>query len=68
MLDIKQIVGQQIREARKAKGLTQKELGKKLGIGEPTVNKYENGKINPSLELLNKIAVELGLTLEVNYK
>ncbi|WP_405516815.1 helix-turn-helix domain-containing protein [Spirosoma sp. KNUC1025] len=32
MTDIKQRVGQQIREARKAKGLTQKELGKESAL------------------------------------
>lgn len=61
-------VGLKIREARKAKGLTQKELGEKLGVSEPTVNKYEKGKINPSLEVLGRIAKELGLVLDVNFK
>lgn len=60
MTDIKQRVGQQIREARKAKGLTQKELGEKLGVGEPTVNGYESGKQNLTIETLQKIANALG--------
>ena len=68
MADIKQRVGQKIKEARKAKGLTQEELGAKLGIDKPTVSKYENGKINPSLEVLSRIAQELELTLEVDFK
>jgi HTH-type transcriptional regulator/antitoxin HipB len=60
MEDIKQRVGQQIREARKAKGLTQKELGEKLGVSESTVNQYESGKQNLTIDTLTKIADALG--------
>ncbi|MVM36532.1 helix-turn-helix domain-containing protein [Spirosoma sp. HMF3257] len=68
MEDIKQKVGQQIREARKAKGLTQKELGEKLGVGESAVNKYETGKVNPSVDTLHKIAIVLGAALDISLK
>lgn len=60
--DIKQQVGQQIREARKAKGLTQKELGEKLGVSESTVNQYESGKQNLTIDTLGKIADALGFS------
>lgn len=63
MADIKQQVGQLIREARKARGLTQKELGEKLGVGEPTVNGYEGGKQNLTIETLQKIADALSIKL-----
>lgn len=68
MADIKQQVGQQIREARKAKQLTQKELGEKLGVGESAVNKYETGKVNSSVETLQKIAEVLGAKLTIALK
>lgn len=55
-----------IREARKAKGLTQKELGERLGIGEPTVSKYESGKQNPTIETLEEIANALGVELNIS--
>jgi UDP-N-acetylglucosamine 1-carboxyvinyltransferase len=56
MTDIKLKVGQQIREARKAKGMTQKELGEKLGVSESVVTNYESGKQNLTLETLQKVA------------
>ncbi|MBO0952838.1 helix-turn-helix domain-containing protein [Fibrella forsythiae] len=65
---IKQQVGGLIREARKAKGLTLKELGDKVGLLEPTLSKYETGKINPSLDMLERIAQELGFKLEIKLK
>lgn len=61
MNDVKQQVAEMIKEARKARGLTQKELGEKLGVGEPTVNGYESGKQNLTIETLKKIADALNV-------
>ncbi|MCX6214655.1 helix-turn-helix transcriptional regulator [Spirosoma sp.] len=68
MSEIKQAVGQLIRQTRKAKGLTQKELGEKLGVGEPTVNGYEGGKQNLTIETLQKIADALGVEVGAFFK
>ncbi|GAB4023739.1 hypothetical protein GCM10028808_74880 [Spirosoma migulaei] len=68
MSDIVEYVGQLIRETRKAKGLTQKELGEIMGLSESTVNKYEAGKQNLSLETVQKIADALKIKLEINFR
>ncbi|WP_461114290.1 helix-turn-helix domain-containing protein [Spirosoma jeollabukense] len=68
MADIKQQIGQQIREARKAKGLTQKELAVKLGVGETTVSHYEAGKQNLTIETLAKIATVLEVKFDPTFK
>lgn len=65
---VKERVGEMIRETRKAKGLTQKELGEKLGISESAVSKYESGKENPTAELIQKVADALGVSLEIRFK
>ena len=39
------IVGNSIKEARKAKGLTQKELARLLKCSHTTISKYEQGEI-----------------------
>ena len=54
-------VGERIRAARKAQGLTQKQLGEKCGIAEPTIRRYELGKLNPKPDTLKKIAKALGV-------
>lgn len=50
-----------IRAARKAKDLTQKQLGELSGIAEPTIRRYELGKLNPKYETLQRIAAALGI-------
>lgn len=61
MDDVKVRVGRQIRDARKEKGLTQKELGEKLGVADSVITNYESGKQNLTIETLQKIADALGI-------
>lgn len=45
-----------LRELRKAKGLTQTELGEKVGVKQNTFTNWENGKREPSFEKLFLLA------------
>lgn len=56
-------VGEKIKEFRKEKGLTQKELSKLADIPLPTLQKYETGKFNPKVEAIKKIAAALDIPL-----
>ena len=47
---------------RKQKGLLQKELAEKVGVSHWWLNNVENGKSRPGLQLLLRIANELGVT------
>lgn len=49
-------VGHKIKELRIMKSLTQKELGQRMGISQQQIAQYENGKLNPKIETLQKIA------------
>lgn len=51
--------GERIRSLRKSRNLTQKQLGELAGIAEPTIRRYELGKLNPKYETLEKIAAAL---------
>lgn len=55
------VIGEQMRQLRIARGLSQKELGDKIGIDSATVGKYERGKLNPKLETVKKIAAALNV-------
>lgn len=56
--------GQRIKLARKSAGLTQKELGQKLGITYQTVAQWENNLRNPKYETLMRIAEALDSTID----
>lgn len=64
---MEQNVGTKIREIRLSQGMTQKELGEKAGIAEPTIRRYELGKLNPKLETVKKIACALNVSWEDLY-
>lgn len=55
-------VGQKIREARQAKGMTQEELGAFLGLQKSAIAKYESGRVvNIKRSTLKKISDVLGI-------
>lgn len=61
--DIKEQIGRLIREARLAKGYTQKEFAESLGVSEAAIYKYEKGQ-NFTVETLSRISTVLGVTVE----
>lgn len=55
-------IGEKIRAARIAKGLTQEELGEILGVQKSAVAKYESGRVvNIKRSTLKKISDALGI-------
>ena len=54
------LIGNRIREARKAKGLRQEDM-EGLGISYKYFQTVENGRANPTLKTIQKIAGALGI-------
>lgn len=48
-------------DARKASGLTQKQLAERTGIAQADISKLENGSANPSLRTLRRLAEGMGM-------
>lgn len=57
------MVYNQIRQARKAAGLTQEQLATLLGINRATLSRYENGEIDPPTSQIKRIAKVLDISL-----
>ena len=55
--------GKFIAEQRNAKGYTQKELAKKLGVTDKAISRWENGHGYPDIVLLEPLAKELEITI-----
>ncbi len=57
-------VGEQIAVLRKSKGLTQSELGERLGVSFQAVSKWERGETLPDVTLLPDLAKILETTVD----
>ncbi|VIQ83156.1 Cro/CI family transcriptional regulator [Streptococcus pneumoniae] len=55
---------QRLKELRLKKGLTQTELGEKVGVKQSTFTNWENGKREPNFETIIKIADLLEVSLD----
>jgi len=53
-----------LKELREAKGLTQEELAKALGVTRQTIIAIEKGRYDPSLKLAFKISRFFGVRIE----
>ena len=54
-------------EARISQNLTQKELAARTGIDQADISKLENGTMNPSLNLLKRLADGMGMVLRIEF-
>jgi transcriptional regulator with XRE-family HTH domain len=57
-------IGERIRKLRLARGLTQAELGKRIGVSQRLVAYYEGRGVSPAPELLLKMARALQTSIE----
>jgi transcriptional regulator with XRE-family HTH domain len=62
-VDVKRLVGRNIRVARKAKGLSQLALAERSELSADFIGKLERGATSPSIESLKAIATALSLSL-----
>ncbi|OJW72945.1 MAG: transcriptional regulator [Spirosoma sp. 48-14] len=63
---MKREVGLIIREARKRKSLTQKELAERIGVTKTIITNYEAGRQNLTIDTLQKVADALGAELKIS--
>lgn len=53
---------ERLESLRKEKKINQSDLAKKIGLTQQTISSYEKGKIRPSMDILYRLAEELGVT------
>jgi transcriptional regulator with XRE-family HTH domain len=64
MVNINTSLGNNIREIRLKKEMTQEELAHKADLDYSYINQIENGKRNPSMEAVERIAKALGVKVK----
>ncbi|TXD72822.1 helix-turn-helix domain-containing protein [Aequorivita antarctica] len=56
-------IGDNIKRIREVKGLSQKEVITAIGMGAAQYSRIENGKTDPSISTVEKIAKALGISM-----
>ena len=59
-------VGEKVREAREAAGLSQRELATRMSTSQAAVARLESGGTSATLTTLHKVAAALDMTITVN--
>lgn len=60
-------IGEQIKKYRTKANISQKDLGKRLGVSQQQIAQYESGKRIPKIETINNIAGALGIGVRELY-
>ncbi len=58
------VFGKRLKKLREEKGISQEELGKIIGQKKSNISKYENDKLQPSIETIDTIANYFGVTVD----
>ena len=61
-------VGERVRDAREAAGLSQRELAARMGTSQAAVARLEAGGTGATLTTLQKVATALGLTVAIEFE
>lgn len=57
-------IGKNLNSLLYDKHISARELAKKVGVGESTISKIKNNERKPSVSLAQRIASELGITVD----
>ncbi|ARJ66461.1 transcriptional regulator [Magnetospirillum sp. ME-1] len=61
-MDMRKLVGRNVRRARQEKGLTQEQLADASGFTQQYLSELETGRRNPTIVSLYEIASALGIS------
>lgn len=57
-------MGEKLKAARQAAGLTQGELAEKVGVSQRDISRWENGHREPGVLTVKKMAQALGCSMD----
>ena len=61
-MDMRKLVGRNVRAIRQARGMTQEQLAEKSGFSQQYISDLERGRRNPTVVTLHDLAQALGST------
>ncbi len=60
-------LARQIKQLRERCSISQEQLARMVGTKQPAIARLESGRVVPSLDLLQKIAIALGVRLDISF-
>lgn len=67
-MNVKKQLGMRIRYLRKQRHLSQEDLALRCGVNKNYLCDLENGKRNPTVDILERITLGLNITLEILFQ
>ncbi len=64
MKDVSSVLGVNIQDRRKKKGMTQEQLADEIGVTYQAISKWERGKSTPDIALLPELARVFGCHID----
>lgn len=61
-MDMRKLVGENVRRIRREKGLTQEQFSDRSGFSQQYISSLENGRRNPTVVTLFELAAALGVS------
>lgn len=61
-MDMRQLVGRNVRRVREERGLTQEQLAERSGFTQQYISGLENGRRNPTVVTVYELAHALGVS------
>jgi transcriptional regulator with XRE-family HTH domain len=61
-MDMRKLVGRNVRAVRQARGMTQEQLAEESGFSQQYISDLERGRRNPTIVTLHDLAQALGST------
>ena len=68
MTDESKKLGQNLKRIRTKKAISQTSISKELGIDRAFISNIENGKTNPTLSTIAKLAKAVGVSIDILLK
>lgn len=63
-MDVRERVGRNVQELRRERGLSQEELAHRAGVHPTYLSGVERGRRNPTITVLQRIALALGSDIQ----
>lgn len=65
--DVRRSMIERLVAYRKSLGISQKEIAEALGVSRPNIGRFEKPNYNPTIDMVVKVADQLGLDVEINF-